>query len=268
MPFDTLFGLSAAKICEEGHAVLVNINWRCYKWMTFAQVVLVCLVLLNLSAFAYDAWQPENESVAIQGLDEILEEFEMLLEKAKASKAAHPVFLSDLEDVLDRFEKQRDIIVQTCVSVYPDYPGLSHSESKEIIGPELAYLGQDDDKIGQWSTGPDGQNDGHFQVRVYLPREVEVKNLRLHKSNYLGEKLDSWWYTHTSGAWVLGVFRNGELLNPNREDSLGSYSGWVLFDIYATVEGLCFDGGEYLLLEMTTGEGVLSKLFQVGEDIR
>lgn len=121
----------------------------------------------------------------------------------------------------------------------------------------------------RWSSdSPDGQNDGHFQVRVYLPREVEVKNLRLYKSNYRSEKLDSCWYSHTSGAWVLGVFQNRKLLNPNREDSLGSFSGWVLLDIYAAVEGSCFDEGEYLLLEMTTSEGVLTKLFQVGGDVR
>ncbi|NLJ75607.1 MAG: hypothetical protein GX331_11545 [Firmicutes bacterium] len=35
----------------------------------------------------------------------------------------------------------------------------------------------------------------------------------------------------------------------------------------AAVEGFCFDEGEYLLLEMTTGEGVLSKLFKVGQGI-
>jgi hypothetical protein len=255
--------------------MLVNNNRRYYKWMACAQVVLVCLLLVNLSAFAYDAWQPDNESVAIQGLDKILEEFEMLLEKAKASKAAHPVFLSDLEDMLERLEKQRDIIADICVSVHTGYEsdyvksGFSYSEPKEIIGPDLAYLGQDDDKIGPWSpNSPDGQNDGHFQVRVYLPREVEVKNLRLYKSNYRSEKLDSWWYTDTSGAWVLGVFQNRKLLNPNREDSLGSFSGWVLLDIYAAVEGFCFDEGEYLLLEMTTSEGVLTKLFQVGGDVR
>jgi hypothetical protein len=52
----------------------VNNNRRCYKWRTCAQVVLVCVLLFNLSALAYDAWQPDNESVAIQGLDNILEE--------------------------------------------------------------------------------------------------------------------------------------------------------------------------------------------------
>ena len=255
--------------------MLVNNNRRYYKWMACAQVVLVCLLLVNPSAFAYDAWQPDNESVAIQGLDKILEEFEMLLEKAKASKAAHPVFLSDLEDVLKRLEKQRDIIADICVPVYPGYEsdyvksGLSYSEPKEIIGPDLAYLGQDDDKIGPWSpNSPDGQNDGHFQVRVYLPREVEMKNLRLHKSNRQGEKLESYWFSDLTEAWILGVFRNGKMLNPNREDSLGGFSGWVLLDIYASVEGVCFDEGEYLLLEMTTSEGVLTKLLRIGGDVR
>ena len=253
----------------------VNNNRRCYKWRTCAQVVLVCLLLFNLSALAYDAWQSDNESVAIQGLDNILEEFEILLTKANTSKAAHPVFLSDLEDVLEHLKRQRDIIADNCVSTYSDYtsdyvsPGFSYSESKKVIGPDVEYLGLDDDKIGQWSIpSHDGQNDGHFQVRVYLPREVEVKNLRLHKSNRQGEKLESYWFSDLTEAWILGVFRNGKMLNPNREDSLGGFSGWVLLDIYASVEGVCFDEGEYLLLEMTTSEGVLTKLFRVGGHVR
>lgn len=251
--------------------MLVNKNRRYHKWMACIQVVLVCLLLFNLSAFAYDAWQPNNESVAIQGLDNILEEFEILLSKANASKAAHPVFLSDLENVLEHLKKQRDIIADSCVSVDPDYAsgyassGFSYSESKEVIGPEVEYLGLDDDKIGPWSiSSPDGSSDGHFQANVYFPKEVEVKSLRLHKSNYQGEKLESYWFSDLDEAWILGVFQNGKMLNPNREDSLGSFSGWVLLDIYAAVEGACFDEGEYLLLEMTTSEGVLTKLFRVG----
>ncbi len=78
----------------------------------------------------------------------------------------------------------------------------------------MEYLGLDDDKIGPWSiSSHDGQNDGHFQVRVYLPREVEVKNLRLHKSNHQGEKLESYWFSDLTEAWILGgVFRNGKCL--------------------------------------------------------
>lgn len=85
------------------------------------------------------------------------------------------------------------------------------------------------------------QYDGHFQVRVYLPREVEVRNFKLYKSNSRSEELDSWWYSESSGAWILGVFQNGRVLNPDREDTLGSFSGRVLLDIYAAVEGACFD---------------------------
>ena len=255
--------------------MLVNNNRRYYKWMACTQVVSVCVLLLNLSAFAYDAWQPDNESVGVQGLDNILEELETLLATANASKAAHPVFPSDLEDVLERLKKQRDIIADSCVSTYPDYagdyasPGFSYSEPKVNIGPNVEYLGLDDDKIGPWSiSSPDGSRDGHFQANVYFPKEVEVKNLRLHKSNYQGEKLESYWFSDLDEAWILGVFRNGKMLNPNREDSLGSFSDWVLFDIYAAVEGVCFDEGKYLLLEMTTGGGVLTRLLRIGGDIQ
>ncbi|NMA61180.1 MAG: hypothetical protein GX956_04765 [Firmicutes bacterium] len=96
----------------------------------------------------------------------------------------------------------------------------------------MEYLGLDDDKIGPWSIpSPDGSSDGHFQVSVYFPKEVEVKNLRLYKLNYQGEKLESYWFSDLAEAWILGVFRYGKMLNPNREDSLGSFGGRVLFDI-------------------------------------
>ena len=54
--------------------MLVNKNRRSYKRIACVQVIFVCLLLFNLFAFAYDAWQPANESATIQGLDEILEE--------------------------------------------------------------------------------------------------------------------------------------------------------------------------------------------------
>ena len=62
------------------------------------------LLLFNLSSFAHDAWQPDSESAAIQGLDEIPEEFEILLTKARMSKAANAVFLSNLAEVLERLK--------------------------------------------------------------------------------------------------------------------------------------------------------------------
>ena len=47
------------------------------------------------------------------------------------------------------------------------------------------------------------------------------------------------------------------MLNPNRDKFLGRFSGWILFDIYGAVQGPWFDKGEYLLLEMTTSEGLI-----------
>ena len=55
------------------------------------------------------------------------------------------------------------------------------------------------------------------------------------------------------------------MLNPNRDKFLGRFSGWILFDIYGAVQGPCFNEGEYLLLEMTTSEGELIKLFRIGD---
>lgn len=148
--------------------MLVNKNRRSYKWMAYAQVMLVCLLFFNQFAFAYDAWQPDNESAVIQVLDEILEEFKILLEKAKASKAAHPVFLSDLEDVLERLENQRGVIASICVESDYVISVQSYSESNKIIEPKLAYLGQDADKVGQWSSSPDGQYDGFPSTCVFI----------------------------------------------------------------------------------------------------
>ena len=123
---------------------------------------------------------------------------------------------------MKRLENQRDVIADVCVSVYPGYEndyvssGFSYSEPKEIIGPDLAYLGQDDDKIGPWSSAnPDGQNDGHFQVRVYFPREVEVKTSG-YTSLIIGAK--NWTVGGIPirlGRGFLGI-PEPKLLNPNR----------------------------------------------------
>jgi len=60
-----------------------------------------------------------------------------------------------------------NIIADNCVPTYSDYasdyvsPGFSYSESKEVIGPDVEYLGLDDDKIGPWSiSSHDGQSEG------------------------------------------------------------------------------------------------------------
>ena len=244
----------------------------CYKCVIWTLVMLISLSISSLSALAYDAWQPDNEPAEIQALDSIIDEFEMMVDRAKAANAAHPSFLSDLESVVDRLRKQRNIIADASSSSYAGYSdgytsmASSYGEPKELTGPDVRYLGVSEDKIGTWSNcSPDGGNDGHFQVLMYLPKEVGIDNIRLHRSNKEGERLDRWWYSHNSDSWVLGVFRDGEMLNPNRDEFLGRFSGWILFDIYGAVQGPCFNEGEYLLLEMTTSEGELIKLFRIGD---
>lgn len=62
--------------------------------------LLVCL--LTLPAFSYSGWQPEVNS--IDALAELVAEFRSIYELAVANRAASSDFLSDLEDLILRFE--------------------------------------------------------------------------------------------------------------------------------------------------------------------
>ena len=222
---------------------------KCYKYVVWTVVMIVCLLMSGLSVLAYDAWQPDNESVAI-----------------------HPAFLQDLESMVTRLRTQRNVIAETCGS-NGDYVGgytststaFGYGEPKEITGPDVRYLGADGDNVGGWSIAtPDGSLDAHLQALVYFPQETRVDSFHLHKTDSEGEKLDRWWDSHDPGAWILGVFRNNEMLNPNREACLGSFRGWVLFDLYGAFQDSCFDDGTHFVLEMISSAGEFTNLFQVG----
>ena len=249
--------------------------FRCksHKYVVWTVVMVVCLLMSGVPVLAYDAWQPDSESPAIQDLGSLLDELAAMVEKAKVGKAAHPAFLQDLESMVTRLRTQRNVIAETCGS-NGDYVGgytsistaLGSGEPKEITGPDVRYLGADGDNVGGWSiVTPDGSLDAHLQALVYFPQETRVDSFHLHKTDSEGVKLDRWWDSHDPGAWILGVFRNNEMLNPNREACLGSFHGWVLFDLYvAFQDSAWFDDGTHFVLEMISSAGEFTNLFQGG----
>lgn len=227
--------------------------------------MLVGFLVFGALASAYGTWQPDNESIVLQDLDDLLEQLAAMVERAKNARAAHPEFIIDLENMVTLLKAQRDIIAES-LSADARQNAEYYSQPKEISGPEVRYLGFVDDKVGPWDAAePDGQNDHCFQVLVYFPSKVEVQKITLHSSNSEGVKGPSYWFSHQSDAWILGVFQDGNMLNRNRESSLGRFAGWVLFDIYVSDDGQACQKDRYLLLELTTDDQVLTKLFQVGE---
>jgi hypothetical protein len=235
----------------------------------FAVCVLVILIGFLASgglALAYDPWQPDDESVVLEDLDNLLGQLAAMVERAKIAKAAHPEFIKDLENMVVLLKAQRDKIAETCLSTDLDQYSTEylHSQPREITGPDVRYLGFVEDRVGPWHTAvPDGENDASFQMLVYFPHKVEIRNIQLYASNSEGTKGSSWWHSHNTESWILGVFHDGKMLNPNREESLGVFTGWVLLELYGDDEAGCFENDRYLLFEITTNEGVLSKLYQV-----
>lgn len=121
---------------------------------------------------------------------------------------------------------------------------------------EFAWLGTDDDKVGDWGNGrPNGTPDGHFRVVVDLSQRQPLASISLWSATAQGDKAGGQvWHSGNGGYWMLGVFRDGQQLNTSHIASLGEFSGSVAFDLYANSSGW-FNPGQTFLVEVASGDG-------------
>lgn len=250
----------------------MRIKKQSYRWFATTFLLGLLLFLQGVPAVAYEAWHPEEEQEVLLKLNDLLDQISFMLGNAKANKAAHPNFLRDLENVLAQLYAHRDVIAESYSGGnYSDYSGgeYSYGKPQTVIEPEMRYLGRTADKVGSWEKAvPDGKNDEHIQVLVYFPTKVTIESLRLYSSTQSASRGNTWWWSDSTGqlsprrAWVLGVFHEGRMLNPNRETTLGTFQGWTLFDLYASAQSDIFANGKYSLLEMKTNQGEWVTLFR------
>jgi len=218
----------------------------------FVLLVTVCFSLATTHAFAYDAWIPEDEGSDGKLMNLITRLSEMVT-KANDSKAAHPDFINDLENLILEFQSYEHELSNT---------GPAYSSMPVEVEMQVRYLGRTADKVGSWDmTTPDGAPDEHMQVMIYFPTATNVESIRVWTSDNQGNKGSTWWWSDATGtssprrAWILGVYENERMLNPNMEDNLGLFEGWTLFDTYASIQGPSFERNECLFVQVTCSDG-------------
>ena len=124
---------------------------------------------------------------------------------------------------------------------------------------EFAWLGADDDKVGEWGNGRrNGTPDGHFRIVVDFPQRQALASISLWSATERGDKAGGQvWHSGNAGYWLLGVFRDGRQLNDSHIPSLGEFSGAQAFDLYANSSGW-FNPGQTFLVEVASGDGKLT----------
>lgn len=131
---------------------------------------------------------------------------------------------------------------------------------------EFAYVGKDADKVGTWNASqPDGQNDGHFRLRLAgLGPNAEVRSMNIYVCDASGNRGGSFWRTEASSSYILGAFHGGTFINPGRQVPLGRYSDGVTFDLYGSDDG-SQAAGAYMIVEADIGGKKLSKITRIGQ---
>ncbi len=130
---------------------------------------------------------------------------------------------------------------------------------------KLAFAGVGEDKVGSTfsNTSPNGKPDGHFTFTIVAPGETVVDiELRTAKpdGSIFGPGGEHW-DTIKGGWWLLGVFRDGTLLNP--KDSLlnDPVTGAVTYELYAESTGHFVDGTTFRVdATFQSGRGVAAAI--------
>jgi hypothetical protein len=114
---------------------------------------------------------------------------------------------------------------------------------------------------------PDGRMDGHFLLDLNVPIPTEIKSILIYSADASGNPVGGqFWHTEATNYWMLGVFDQGTQLNYNHVATLGTFSGYVQFDLYGDDSGW-FKKGNWFGLEVTLGDGTkLKELISIGEN--
>jgi hypothetical protein len=132
---------------------------------------------------------------------------------------------------------------QTVVAPVPSAtPNPNNINSKDFV-----YLGKYIDKTLSGNiVKKDNINDLHFRYYNFFEKEVEIKNIKLTSSTNFT------WETSKGNNWILAVEINNKIINTQKLDSLGKFSGELEFNFYASDSGadtykLTVPGTEYTL---------------------
>jgi len=121
---------------------------------------------------------------------------------------------------------------------------------------DARYVGMEEDRVGKGGqVAPDGEEDALF--RAVLDTEGErrvVKEILLQSSDRYGRPTGRQaWDTRPGGFWILGVYRDGERLNPTDREISDQVRRRVVYDLYANPGS--FRPGDYFLVTVRFDDG-------------
>jgi len=139
-------------------------------------------------------------------------------------------------------------------------PSIPHAWAGSLIITDFRWLGIGEDRVGSHQTTPDGTGDARFQVGLEIAGSTEIREIRVFCCNQGGEKGGEYWYSQgAGGAWLLGVFNDGRMLNSQSGGTLGTISGKVQLDLFGNDSGR-LGGFSHFLVEVENPGGTLTQM--------
>jgi hypothetical protein len=108
---------------------------------------------------------------------------------------------------------------------------------------QLTWLDKTFDRVNHGGTTQDGGLDGRFQLTLNLPAAATIKGILLTDTDPNGNPGGQAWNTAPSGNWFLGVYQNGAALQSAQAPTLGTLSGLVTLELFASDSGY-FNAGQ------------------------
>jgi|GEM_PF-3948252 len=128
---------------------------------------------------------------------------------------------------------------------------------------EFTFVDQATDVVNHNGATPDGNNDGHFRLRLGLNGTQELQKMNLRQTDANGNPTVERWSSYSGDYWLLAVAQNGKVLNTQFLPTLGPFTGPVTLDLYASPAS-GFNPGNSYQVEVVLGNGqVIKKVARV-----
>ncbi|AFC33380.1 hypothetical protein PM3016_6774 [Paenibacillus mucilaginosus 3016] len=127
---------------------------------------------------------------------------------------------------------------------------------------EFRFLDKESDRISLDKTSePDGTRDGHLSLLIDAGDGTEIRFITLKTADSSGADVNhGLWKTFKAQpgdiGHLLAVVRDGKILNPTFQQTLGTFQGITQLELYAS-DNNSMKPGEYYYVEIETSKGTV-----------
>jgi fibro-slime domain-containing protein len=137
----------------------------------------------------------------------------------------------------------------------------STPSSSGTAAVSLSWVDFGQDKVDRYTSTPNKTPDGHFRVNLTVNGSKSVQRMFLYTSDQTGNPaLGQYWDSapNTNGTWILGVLRNGTLLNAQPSLLNDPVSGQASYDVFGDNSGY-FNPGQFFGITVFFTDGTSVK---------